>query len=49
LLAPLAVKFTEAPAQITEDDAFATTVGLGVTPILIVLVELQPNELPVIV
>jgi hypothetical protein len=47
LLAPVAVKFAVAPAQITDADELAAKVTLGVTPILIVFVELQLNELPV--
>ena len=41
-MAPVALKVDEAPAQMLVDDALATTVGNGLTVIVMVAVLLQP-------
>lgn len=49
VVAPVAVKLTVEPAQITLGEAEATTVGVAVTFRFTVCVLLQPNEVPVTV
>ena len=49
MVAPLAVKLTVAPAQITLGETEATTVGVAVTFRFTVCVLLQPKAVPVTV